>query len=397
MPVEFTLVDDEPKFRSILLEFEKKRPERLAVDTEFIPEKTYIPILSLLQVCANNKIFLFDPIKLDLKPLAEYFVSAQIIFHSGVQDLFLLENLFGISLDNYFDTQIAASLISCSGKRSYADLCLKYLNVEINKGETLTKWDKRPLNWKQLRYAANDVKHLFPLYDRLSQKIEAMGRWAWVNEEFDKLHTQVQNFTASDNNFLKIKHLWKLKSDEVGIARELYFWRENRAIETNQKPKQILSNHQLVQIAHSRPENLDDLSRLRSIPKKLLDNDGDDLLELILKGYKAEITELPPKPANNWLSPEQKLSFEFMELVIQLISIKNKVSDIFLTEEKILQKLIKAKKDNKHSEFLDNLSGWRGKLLMPYFKAYLDNDIMLKPTKNGNSLEVIINSKRNSK
>ncbi|MCD4656960.1 MAG: HRDC domain-containing protein [Planctomycetes bacterium] len=397
MSVEFTLIDNEATFHSVLKEFETQMPDKLAIDTEFIPEKTYIPILSLLQVCANNRIFLFDPIKLDLKPLAEYFENAEIIFHSGAQDLFLLENLFEIRLDNYFDTQIAASLVSCSGKRSYADLCMKYLNIEINKGETLTKWDKRPLNGKQLRYAANDVIHLFPLYRRLTKKIEAMGRSSWVNEEFDKLRVQVGNLCANENNFLKIKHLWKLKIDEVGIARELYYWRETRAIEKNQKPKQILSDHQLIQIAHSRPENLDDLSRLRSIPKKMLEIDGEHLLELILKGYESEITELPEKPANNWLTPEQKISFEFMELVIRLISIRNKVSDIFLTEGKILNKLIKAKKENQFSEFLDNLNGWRGKLLRPYFKAFLDNDIILKPTKNGNSLEVIINGKKNTK
>ena len=395
MSVEFLLVDNEATLNEVLQNFEQNPPAKIAIDTEFIPEKTYIPKLCLVQVCVDEQIYLFDPIKTDLKPLADYFEQAEIIFHSGSQDLFLLEILFDRKLTNYFDTQIAASLISCSGKRSYSDLCKKYLGFDVAKGETLTKWDARPLSKKQLKYAANDVLHLFPLYERLTEKIEYLDRWSWVKEEFQKLHSQVANLSANDDNFLKIKNLWKLKPDEIGIAKELYYWREEQAILKNQKPKQILTDHQITQIAVSRPENIKDLLTLRGIPKKLFEKYGDEILEVVLKGYDTEVDEMPERPAPSWLSPEQKTSHEFLELVIKLIAINNKVSDIYLTEGKVLNKLVKAKRNHTRDEFIMSLHGWRKDLLMPYFEAYFNNDIIVKPSKSGKNLEVVINGKKN--
>ena len=160
--------------------------ERLALDTEFMRERTYHPQLCLVQIATETDCCLIDPLAgLDLAPLYELLLdrSRLKILHAARQDIEVLLNAGGAVPGPLFDTQIAAALLGFAPQVGYAELVARQLGHSIDKGQTRTDWSKRPLTPAQLAYAADDVRHLLTLQTDLQAALAANGRAQWVLEE----------------------------------------------------------------------------------------------------------------------------------------------------------------------------------------------------------------------
>ena len=137
----------------------------LAVDTEFVRERTYFHRIGLIQVAGNNECAAIDPIQLDdLTPLLELLKDPNKtkVFHAARQDLEILVRLCGQVIPPVFDTQIAAALVGWGSQISFAKLIQKALGKRIHKTETYTDWCRRPLSENQIQYAIDDVRYLMP-------------------------------------------------------------------------------------------------------------------------------------------------------------------------------------------------------------------------------------------
>ncbi|HET9737793.1 MAG TPA: ribonuclease D, partial [Solirubrobacteraceae bacterium] len=159
---------------------------RLGIDTEFMPEGRYRPLLCLVQVAVGDQVWVLDPLAgLDPAPLADVLAdpAIEVVLHAGRQDVAILRREWGTELSNVLDTQVAAGFAGFSAQAGYSGLLHDVLRIRLPKTASFTRWDARPLTDEQLRYAEGDVEHLLDLADELRRRLEAQGRLQWAREE----------------------------------------------------------------------------------------------------------------------------------------------------------------------------------------------------------------------
>ena len=270
-----------------------RRHDALGLDTEFMRERTYYAQLCLLQMATSELAVCVDPLALpSLDALRPLMAEARLckIVHAARQDLEVLAPVVG-AVVNVFDTQVAAALVGFSAQVGYAELVREVLGVELHKNQTRTDWSRRPLSAAQIEYALDDVRHLPPLRERLGERLEALGRRAWFEEEMAQIGTE--SFAIEPQQaWLRIKAFADLDPDRQRLARTLGAWREQRAISSNRPRGWILPDAALRDIVLQVPRDRTALERLSELPEGIRENSGAQLLELI----SAAAVPDPPAP-----------------------------------------------------------------------------------------------------
>jgi ribonuclease D len=156
---------------------------RLGIDTEFLPEGRYRPLLCLVQVAVGGEVVILDPLeRQEFEPLAAVLAdpAIEIVLHAGRQDVAILRREWRTEITGVFDTQVAAGFAGFSAQAGYSSLLADALDIRLSKSASFTRWDVRPLTQEQLRYAREDVEHLLALADELKRRLEAKGRLEWA-------------------------------------------------------------------------------------------------------------------------------------------------------------------------------------------------------------------------
>ena len=164
----------------------------VALDTEFVFERTYRPRLGIVQIAVAGEIALIDAVRIpDLSALGPLLAdpARRKLLHSGSGDLPILRRAGGAALRGLLDTQIAAAFAGLGPSLSYAALVKTLLGVELAKHETRTDWLRRPLSPDQLRYAAEDVEYLPAVAADLEERLRVLGRLEWALEDSATLAT----------------------------------------------------------------------------------------------------------------------------------------------------------------------------------------------------------------
>src|SRR5690242_19099694 len=154
----------------------------IGFDTEFVGEETYHPRLCLVQVATPDRLFLIDPMSAGaLDNFWRLIVDPErvVVVHSGREEVRLCRLWTGQAPGNLFDLQLAAGLTGLAYPLGHGTLVQQVLGVQMSKGETLTEWRHRPLTPGQIRYAFDDVRYLLPVWQRLSAKLDKLGRADW--------------------------------------------------------------------------------------------------------------------------------------------------------------------------------------------------------------------------
>ena len=164
----------------------------VAVDTEFMRENTFYPLLCLVQLGNEEEAAAVDPMAegIDLAPMLELFCNNEDVlkvFHAGGQDVEIIYNLTGKTPHPIFDTQVAMMAISQSEQIGYANLVEAWLGKTIDKGARFTDWSRRPLTERQIEYAIGDVTYLAKIFPKILKKLIKTGRGVWLNAEMEKL------------------------------------------------------------------------------------------------------------------------------------------------------------------------------------------------------------------
>lgn len=280
---------------------------RLAIDTEFMRERTYSPQLCLVQVASDADCYLVDPLAVaDLAPLFAVLADRgrPKILHAARQDLEVLLNASGGVPGPVFDTQVAAALLGLPPQVGYADLVARQLGHSIDKGQTRTDWSRRPLSDAQLAYAADDVHHLLQLQTELAAALESLGRAGWLQEDCTALEQPGLYRTDPADAWRRLKGLGRLRPAEQSVARALAGWREERAIAADKPRGWILSDEALYALATLSPATTADLEQVRALPPATLRKRGDELLALI-RAARESARDLPPSPGPQRPTPEQ--------------------------------------------------------------------------------------------
>ncbi len=272
----------------------------IAVDTEFHRERTYAPVLGLLQIAGDGWISLIDPLAVDVQPLIEVFQTTPIVLHAGDQDLSIFSSQFGVQPANVFDTQIAAGFLGMTSP-SLAVLTEKRLGVRLEKGDQLSDWTRRPLAPTVCNYAAGDVAYLLELQRSLVEELSALGRLEWAREESREATIRAVTEADPTTAWWKLKGARRFRVPAAGIAQEVGVWREARARIKNRNPRSILPDLAYAAIVARKPSNIAELQQVRGLEgrQRLNSDDATTLFEAIRRGELLSVEQIhfPPDPS----------------------------------------------------------------------------------------------------
>lgn len=276
------------------------RSPYLALDTEFLRERTYYAKLCLIQVATDDVAAAIDPLakNIDLKPFLEFIQdpSRVKVFHAGKQDLEIFYNLSGKVPTPVFDTQIAAMALGMGEQIGYAPMIQKMMSLTIDKGQQLTNWERRPLNEAQLAYAMDDVLHLRFAYKKMLKDLEKKNRLSWVDEEHARL-TDPKELAPNIENCWEDIRTRDRTPRTVTALKELAMWREQMAQKFDRVRHFLIRDEALSNIARARPTTEAQLENLRGIPMDFVKRYKDDILRIC--------QEVEDMPERKLLKPEK--------------------------------------------------------------------------------------------
>lgn len=241
-----------------LEDFLAKAPSRLlALDTEFIRERTFWPQLALLQVRRGETIALIDPLAFDRSPLIERVIRNQgpVVMHSPSEDLECLQHHFHVLPQSMFDSQRAAGLVGLDPAMSYQKLVAALLGVALEKGETRSDWMRRPLSDAQRQYAADDVRFLPELHDRLAERLEQLGRSHWQAEDCERLLQSAADASPDPCPHLSFRGAARFSEAAQRRLCRLLLWREAVARSSDRPRNWVLDSALITELAQHPPRD----------------------------------------------------------------------------------------------------------------------------------------------
>jgi ribonuclease D len=247
---------------------ELAREPFVALDTEFMRDRTYWPKLCLIQLAGKERHAAIDPLAsgLELAPLFELLAEPSVVkvFHAARQDIEIFYNLTGRVPMPLFDTQLAAMVCGYGEEVGYETLVAQLAKARIDKSSRFTDWERRPLSPEQLAYALADVTHLRTVYLKLKEKLETTGRSSWVDQELAGLTNPTTYQQPPEEAWKRLK-VRSRDARFLAIVRALAAWRERAAQERDLPRNRVLRDDLLLEIAANRPITLEQLARLRRI------------------------------------------------------------------------------------------------------------------------------------
>src|SRR3954468_24223248 len=264
---------------------------RLGLDTEFMPEGRYKPLLCLVQIVVGEQVEVLDPLvdTFDPTPLAEVLADPEIeiVLHAGRQDVAILRREWQTTFTNVFDTQVAAGFAGFSAQAGYNGLLHDVLRIRLPKTASFTRWDARPLTEEQMSYARGDVEHLMPLADDLQERLIARDRLEWAREECIAI-AEATDERDPDEVWRRLPRVSGLDARERAVAQALAAWRERTASAEDRPVGAILRDPTVVELAKRQPAGRRELAQIRGITPDVVRRRGDDVIAAIERGRQAE-------------------------------------------------------------------------------------------------------------
>jgi len=341
---------------------------RLALDTEFVGEDSFVPKLELIQVASQDVSAVIDFPAVQaagsLAPFWELLCNPQIekVVHAGRQDLDLFALHAGQIPKPFFDTQIAAAMLGFGAQVAYANLVQRIHGTKLAKAHTFTNWSARPLSQDQIAYAAEDVQYLLPIHTHLQNRLHSLGRVEWVHEEFSRLETSVGEKNREPlDRFQRIRGWDGLKPKQAAVLRELAAWRETEARRRNVPRGRVMRDEVLLQLARHPPKSVEQLRGLRGLHSSEIDRNGEQLIATMTAALALPPSAWPEVPRERKPEPESIGLVELLQAVLKALAADAEIAPTLLATSADLQALVEAK-EKKMIVDVPLLRGWRRQL-----------------------------------
>lgn len=269
----------------------------IAFDTEFIAEDSYRPQLCLLQVATRNHLAVVDPFvvgaldafwKVLLDP------EKMIIVHAGREESLFCIRATQQTIPNLFDIQVAAAMLGYEYPASYGNLVQRFVGRQLNKEETRSDWRQRPLTHRQLDYAAQDVRDLPDIFDRLTQELVKRDRLTWLEEDTARRQAELLEGERNEQ-WHRLPGIQGLSGHHLAIAKRLWNWRETQAVERDIPPRRVLRDDLLIELAKRGSSDVKRIANLRGMNYRHVKSYLDELSECIELGAKDPVPNWPKK------------------------------------------------------------------------------------------------------
>ena len=341
----------------------------IALDTEFIRERNYYPILCLIQVAAGDTLACIDPLAIDdLSPFLDILNDPHItkVFHAAYQDLEIFYYLMEAVPSPIFDTQPAASVLGLGEQIGYARLVENLLGVSLEKSQSRTDWSRRPLSQQQIDYAIDDVRYLQKIYPLMLQQLDEKERLNWLDHDFK--HLSQQSTYAVD-----LMHCWKrvkgkqyLKGQKLAVLQQLAAWREQVAMQKDKPRRWIVSDDILIDLARRSPHTIEQIHDLRGIKEGHIKHYHTAWFQRIKTAQQCPKEQWPSLPNQHKASIEQELLIDLLMMIVRYQAQQHQISPAAIASRKDIASMIIA----GQSQFSND---WRGRLLNDLFNNILNN------------------------
>jgi ribonuclease D len=332
----------------------------ITVDTEFLRETTYYPLLCVIQMASPDEAVVIDALAdgLDLKPFFELMGNEAVlkVFHAARQDIEIVWHSAQIVPHPVFDTQVAAMVLGYGDSIAYDALVERITGHRPDKTHRFTDWSRRPLSEEQLHYAVSDVTHLREVFTALDKDLKKRGRSDWVSEEMAILTSPKTYDFHPERAWERLKTRVR-KPKELAVLMEVAAWREQEAQGRDVPRSRILKDDAIGDIATHAPTSLERLATLRSLPKGFERSKwGQDIVEAVQRGLARDPQSLPKleKPRAN---ANTSAIVELLKVLLRMTSERHGVASKVIATVDDLELI--ANDDNAEVEALQ---GWRREL-----------------------------------
>ena len=397
-PIQY--VTDQPALESLCRTL--RQSPRLALDTEFVGEDTFIPRLELIQVATATTAAVIDfpavQASGSLDAFWELICDAKIekIVHAGRQDLDLFATHAGQIPKPFFDTQIAAAMVGYGAQVAYANLVQRLHGTKLAKAHTFTNWSARPLSVDQIAYALEDVEFLLSIHTHLQDRLSTLGRLEWVSEEFARLETAVgEKSREPQERYQRIRGWDTLKPKGAAVLRELAAWREAEARRRNVPRGRVMRDEVLLQLARHPPKSVHELRGLRGVHSSDVDRHGEQLLATITSALALPPSAWPEVPRERKPDPESTGIVELLQAVLKARAAEEGIAPTMLATSADLQALVEAKQYRTGLD-VPILRGWRRKLAGELLLEVLDGAITITVDRTSGALRMTRGSTANA-
>ncbi len=371
-----------------------RQSPRLALDTEFVGEDTFVPRLELIQVATATTAAVIDFPAVQAKGSLDAFwelicdTKIEKIVHAGRQDLDLFATHAGQIPKPFFDTQIAAAMVGYGAQVAYANLVQRLHGTKLAKAHTFTNWSARPLSDDQIAYALEDVEFLLSIHTHLQDRLSSLGRLEWVGEEFARLETAVgEKSREPQERYQRIRGWDTLKPKGAAVLRELAAWREAEARRRNVPRGRVMRDEVLLQLARHPPKSVSELRGLRGVHSSEVDRHGEQLLGTITSALALPPTSWPEVPRERNPDPESTGIVELLQAVLKARAAEEGIAPTMLATSSDLQTLVEAKQ-NRATLDVPILRGWRRQLAGDLLLKVLDGAVTITVDRTSGALKM---------
>jgi ribonuclease D len=352
-----------------------RKTDAVALDTEFVWERTYYAQLGLIQIALSDEdCYLIDPIAIkNLQPLGKLLSDRGVvkILHDAPQDLAILYRATGATPQNIFDTRLAAGFSNLPFTLSLGNLVKELLDISLSKDETRTNWLQRPLSDEQIQYALNDVRYLRAVRVVLLTRIIGPKIKSWLQEELNLLNNPASYSGSSDNErFLRIRGNSHLDRQGLAILKNLTTWREGMARKIDRPRGHVIKDTILLEIARLKPASVTDLKTKTGLSEKATVKYGKTIIAIIETTLEQQDSTYPDLDNSPRLNRNDKAGLEKLNKLIALKCDLLGIAPGLLgngSELKLLVKTLNTTKANAPKQ-LRQTDGWRKHFLEDFFR-----------------------------
>lgn len=353
---------------------------RIGFDTEFVSEDSYRPQLCLIQVAAEGRLGIIDPIPLDNTDAFWELLTEPgrtIIAHAAREESRFCYRFTGKPIAGLFDTQLAAGFVGMEYPASLGTLVQRLANRNLPKGETRTNWGHRPLTPEQIKYALNDVTDLEKMHDTLSGMIEKIDRESWLTEETEIFQQKIIDAETREN-WRRVSGCSGLNPRQLETVRQIWLWRESRAKETDRLPRRVMRDDLVVELARRGSADPKKIRGIRGMERRGYNDHYEDIGKAIRVALDTADEDLPRRPRGSRRVVSPMLS-QFLSTSIACISRQHKLAPPIVGNADDVRELLGYELDRRKDDPTPSLlKGWRGDIVGKSFRRILAGELAIR-------------------
>ena len=341
--------------------------DTVGVDTEFMRTRTFYPIPALYQLGGADGVRLIDAqARQSFAPLRALLSDAgrTKVMHACSEDLAMIDRHLGLRPVAVVDTQVAHAFLAADIAKSYASVVETYLGLVVSKRESRSDWLRRPLSDRQLAYAKEDAAHLVPLWFRMRERLVALGRLSWFEDEMAR--TLGRSDPDPSEYYRGIAGAVRLRPANLAVLRRVAAWREREARRRDLPRAHVVGDKVLVAVAEAYPFSRDRLRRMLSRAGGRRYSDA--MMSACARGWK-ERARMPPDPLPKPLSSRERAAVKRMREVVRSRSDSLGLAPELLGRRRLVETCVR--RFSATGDLPEALLGWRAPLLGERFLELL--------------------------